>query len=223
MFVKDQFQLDLSYRHFYNDAMKIAAVIFDLDGTLTCPFLDFDQIRAEIGNISGPILEAMAQMPPEQLKRAQDILHRHEQVAAENAQLNPGVHSVMSWLQQRQLQIGLVTRNRRRSVDHISQAHHLRFNSIVTREDGPVKPDPFPVLRACAEMNVQPQETVVVGDYLFDLLSATRAGALNVLLCTNENHDEFSAQADYIISSLNELPGVIDIIEDRAHGCVDAG
>ncbi|MCK5272001.1 MAG: hypothetical protein KAJ52_05470, partial [Sedimentisphaerales bacterium] len=65
--------------------MKIAAVIFDLDGTLTQPYLDFDQIRSEIGNIDGPILEAMEQMPPPQRRKALEILHRHEQEAAENS------------------------------------------------------------------------------------------------------------------------------------------
>jgi phosphoglycolate phosphatase-like HAD superfamily hydrolase len=43
---------------------KIAAVIFDLDGTITRPYLDFNQIRAEIGNVRGPLLEAMDKMTP---------------------------------------------------------------------------------------------------------------------------------------------------------------
>ena len=45
--------------------MRIQAVIFDLDGTLTEPFLDFDLIRREIGLTpdDGGILEAMDKMP----------------------------------------------------------------------------------------------------------------------------------------------------------------
>ena len=39
------------------------AVIFDLDGTLTIPLLDFNRIRQEIGISDGfPILEALATM-----------------------------------------------------------------------------------------------------------------------------------------------------------------
>ena len=35
-----------------------SVVIFDLDGTITEPYLDFDTIRAKVG-VEGPILEAM--------------------------------------------------------------------------------------------------------------------------------------------------------------------
>ncbi|MCK4629367.1 MAG: HAD family hydrolase [Sedimentisphaerales bacterium] len=193
--------------------MKIAAVIFDLDGTLTQPYLDFDQIRSEIGNIDGPILEAMEQMSPPQRQKALEILHRHEQEAAENSCLNPGARDIHTWLHSLNIPIGLVTRNQRSSVEYICKVHNLDFAGIVTREDGPAKPDAFPILRACELMGVLPQETVVVGDYLFDLISARRAGAHPVLLTTNKNHTDFSHEADYTISSLNELPDVINNIE----------
>ena len=41
--------------------MPIRAVIFDLDGTITQPFFDFDAIREEMGlnKDSGPVLEQM--------------------------------------------------------------------------------------------------------------------------------------------------------------------
>ncbi len=194
--------------------MKVTALIFDLDGTLTRPYLDFGLIRAEIGNVTGPLLEAMDRMKPDQKQKALDILHRHEKAAAENSQLNPGVHEICAWLRERKLAIGLVTRNQRRSVEHICQVHNLSFDGIVTREDGPVKPDPFPVLQVCRLMNVQPSQSVVVGDYLFDLVSARDAGACSVLLSTNENYADFAHEADYVIASLNELPAIIDNMND---------
>ena len=45
--------------------MAIEAVIFDLDGTLTQPFLDFDKMRTEMGlpRDAGPILEALEGVP----------------------------------------------------------------------------------------------------------------------------------------------------------------
>ena len=53
--------------------MKIGAVIFDLDGTLTKPVLDFDRIRNEMGlsHESGDILAAMAGMDPDQQRQAE--------------------------------------------------------------------------------------------------------------------------------------------------------
>ena len=198
--------------------MKIKAIIFDLDGTVTRPILDFDQIRAEIGDIEGPILEAMEQMSPGEQQRTHQILARHEHIAAENSQLNPGVHELFAWLRQRGMSIGLVTRNQRRSVERICELHNLSFDSVITRQDGPAKPDPAPVQLACAGMGVEASESVMVGDYLFDLVSGRRAGAVSVLLTTSENHRDYKHEADYVIDSLNELPAVIDNIEKGAGG-----
>ena len=67
-----------------------AAVIFDLDGTLTKPYLDFDAIRLELGIASGPILEAIAEMDVAARRNAEVILLRHEWDAAKNATLYDG-------------------------------------------------------------------------------------------------------------------------------------
>ena len=194
--------------------MKVSAVIFDLDGTITRPYLDFDLIRAEIGEVEGPILEAMEQMSATGRQRALEILHRHELGAAENSQLNPGVREVFSWLRERQCFIGLITRNQRDSVERVCARHQIRFDGVVTREDGPVKPDSFGVIKFCREMGVPPEQTVVVGDYLFDLISGRRAGAKSVLLATQQNYQDFRHEADYVISSLEQLPEIISQIEN---------
>ena len=45
---------------------SIKAIVFDLDGTITEPFFDFDAIRAEMGlaKDAGPVLEAIDKMEP---------------------------------------------------------------------------------------------------------------------------------------------------------------
>ncbi|MCP4711432.1 MAG: HAD family phosphatase, partial [Planctomycetes bacterium] len=129
--------------------MKVNAVLFDLDGTLTKPYLDFDQIRRDIGITQGPILEAMAQMTPEQQLRANNILIQHELDAANNSLLHPGVQQMLANIRQKNRSVALVTRNSPDSVKRICHIHNLEFDSVVTREDGPVKPDPFSVLKAC--------------------------------------------------------------------------
>ncbi|OQA01496.1 MAG: Pyrophosphatase PpaX [Planctomycetes bacterium ADurb.Bin412] len=193
---------------------KIHAVIFDLDGTLTEPVLDFDLIRSEIGQISGPILEAMDKMAASQRQRAEEILRKHERLAVEQSRLNPGVHEVMDWLRQHDKRIGLFTRNQRESVETFCRMHHLVFDGIVTREDGPYKPDPFPVACACQQMRVRAEAAVVVGDYVFDLMSGRRAGARTVLLGTHKSYQKFTDHADFVILNLAELPGVIENLEN---------
>jgi HAD superfamily hydrolase (TIGR01509 family) len=194
--------------------MKINAVIFDLDGTITRPYLDFNQIRAEIGSAKGPLLEEIQKMTPPDRNRAEKILHRHEFEAAEKSELNPGVIDVLNILQLQQRRLGIVTRNRRESVERVCRIHGLRFEEVATREDGPVKPDPYPVLLVCGRLGVEPHEALVVGDYVFDVVSARRAGAVSVLFRSQDHSWGHENEADYVIDALAELPGVIAAIEN---------
>jgi HAD superfamily hydrolase (TIGR01509 family) len=197
-----------------NGVMSIKAVIFDLDGTITQPFFDFDAIRREMGleRNSGPVLEAMEKMMPQQRQRAEEILHFHEQRAVTGSVLNAGAERVLSSLRKAGIHIGILTRNRRSNALAIARKHNLKFDVIVDREDGPVKPDAFGVLRICEQFGVRPEETLVVGDYLFDLLCAKAAGAIAVLLANNKQADEFAEHADFIIERIDRI---LQIIEDE--------
>ncbi len=192
--------------------MDIKAVIFDLDGTITRPFFDFDAIREEMGLApdSGPILEIMEKMSPDQRKRTQDILTFHENRAVAESTLNDGARETLDALRQKDISIGILTRNKRCNAEAIARKHNLTFDAIVDREDGPVKPDAFGVLRLCEQFATTPAETLVVGDYLFDLLSAKAAGAVAVLLKTHKECDRFAAHADYTIDSLDKILDIID-------------
>jgi len=194
--------------------MSIKAVIFDLDGTITQPYFDFDTIRQEMGlsKNSGPVLEQMQKMSPQQRQRAEQILHFHEQQAVTESKLNPGAKQTLDTLREAGISIGILTRNRRSNALAIARKHHLKFDAIVDREDGPVKPDAFGVLRICQQFGVQPEETLVVGDYLFDLLSAKAAGAVAVLLANHQKADEFTKHADFRIEKIDQI---LQIIEDK--------
>ena len=63
--------------------MSIKAVIFDLDGTITQPYFDFDAIREEmcLDKNAGPVWESMDKMTPTQRQKAEKILDLHEQAA----------------------------------------------------------------------------------------------------------------------------------------------
>jgi len=198
----------------YPNPMSIRAVIFDLDGTITQPFFDFDAIRKEMGldRNSGPVLEAMEKMTPQQQKHAEEILHFHERRAVIESKLNPGAKETLAVLCKAGISIGILTRNRRSNALAIAKKHNLKFDAIVDREDGPVKPDAFGVLRICEKFSVRPEETLVVGDYLFDLLCAKAAGAAAVLLANNKQADEFVKHADFCVETIDEI---LQIIKDK--------
>jgi HAD superfamily hydrolase (TIGR01509 family) len=194
--------------------MPIKAVIFDLDGTITQPYFDFDDIREEIGlaRDSGPILESMETMTPQERQRAEDILHFHEEQAVTASKLNPGARQTLSKLREVGIHIGILTRNKRANAFAIARKHNLQFDAVIGREDGPVKPDAYGVLELCRQFGVKPAETLLLGDYLFDLLCAKAAGAVAVLLTNHSQAGEFVEHADFCIPNIN---GILDIIENK--------
>ena len=184
-------------------------VIFDMDGTLTKPAIDFDRIRAEIGMESGTILEAIESMPPDQRLRAWDIIERHERIAARDSELQDGVHEVLDFLGDRGVSTAVATRNSRLSAHTVLQKHGLEVDRIHTREDGPVKPSAQPVLDICESLGLAPEAAWMVGDYIYDIQSGNNAGATTVLLVENHQPPEFTEQADHVIRRLRELISIL--------------
>lgn len=189
--------------------MSRSAVIFDLDGTLTRPYLDFDLIRAEIGIKSGPILEAIAAMPHTAQAAAREILLRHEWEAARNVELHEGAVEAVTRCRESGLRTALLTRNTRPIVKHIINAHGFVFDAIRTREDGAIKPSPEPVYSICEELDADPRQSWVVGDYLFDLQSGRSAGTGTVLMIGDAELPDFASLADHVIRRLHELAAIV--------------
>ncbi|MHC4193148.1 MAG: HAD family hydrolase [Planctomycetota bacterium] len=192
--------------------MSVKAVIFDLDGTITQPFFDFDAIREEMGlaKDSGPVLESMRKMSPERRKEAERILHSHESRAVTESKLNAGARETLDALRRAGIPIGILTRNKRSNAMAVAEKHNLQFDAVVDREDGPAKPDAFGVVEICQQFGVRPEEALVVGDYLYDLLCAKAAGAVPVLLA-NSNNAKFAEHADFTIERIDQI---LEIIED---------
>lgn len=191
--------------------MSDSVVIFDLDGTLTEPALDFDAIRAEIGGVTGPILEAMARMTPSERTRAEAILVDHERVAAERAALHDGAVEVLPALRGHGLRTAILTRNTRATVDRILERFDLAVDAVRTREDGAIKPSAEPVLSICNELRADPRRSWMVGDYLFDILSGKAAGAKTVLMMGAGPKPPFADQADFTIQRLRELLPIVGV------------
>jgi len=164
---------------------------------------------------SRDILTAMQAMDPVRQEQAQAILARHEHHAAKNSQLNDGVPELLSELRRRKIPIGLLTRNTHENTLYVARRHQLCFDAIVGRQDGPAKPDAYGVLELCHRFNSIPAETLVVGDYLHDLLSAHNAGAIAVLIKTHPKAEHYQRHADYSISHMSELLDIINELEQN--------
>lgn len=188
-----------------------SAIIFDLDGTITKPYLDFDAIRRDIGIASGTILEAMEQMDAAQRARAEGIVLRHEWEAARIGDIYEDAVEVLGRCKAAGHPTAVLTRNARAVVDFIIQRHGLTFDAIRTREDGAVKPSPEPVLSICAQLQAEPCESWVVGDFLYDIVSGRAAGARTVLMIGDGMMSNYAGQANYVIRRLRELLSFLQV------------
>ncbi len=182
------------------------AIIFDMDGTLTRPLLDFDAIRREIGLPPGPVLEAIREMPPQRQAEANAILDRHEAEAAAACELQDHAAEVVSAIRESGTLAALMTRNSRRSVLSFLDTHRIAFDLTWSREDGPMKPSPEPIHRICQRLGVPAADTWSIGDYYYDLVCSRAAGARAILLLTPDRpRPDWADEADDVIASLAQL------------------
>ena len=189
--------------------MALELVIFDLDGTLIEPALDFDAIKREIGlPADQPILEAMEGLDEAARGGANRILDRHEEEAAARSRLMPGARALLGWLRRRGVRIAVLTRNSRTSVRRAARRHGLRFDAIVAREDKRPKPSPDGVRHLMAACGAGPDETVVVGDYRFDVEAGAAAGCRTVALVASPA-PPWAARATWRAGALAEVQAIL--------------
>ena len=99
----------------------------------------------------------------------------------------------MEELKKRSKKIGIVTGRPRKDCEKFLKKYNLQdlVDCSVCMEDGPPKPDPFPVKEACRLLGVDPSPSVVlVGDTPDDIRSAIAAGCKGVGVATPDNVKE---------------------------------
>jgi len=191
------------------------AVLFDMDGTLTEPMLDFPRIKADMGIGSRPILEALVEMNAAARAAAEAILLGHEAHAAENSRLNPGCRELLAWLDDQKIPTALITRNSRRSVKIVLERHGLNFGVIVAREDGPFKPDPFPLKHACRALSIPEHLSWMIGDGQYDV-EAGRAAGVQTVWVSHGRKRPFEATPWIAVRDLPELLQMLSVRAEAA-------
>lgn len=160
----------------------VRGIIFDLDGTLVDSALDFDAMRAEMGlGVGAAVLEAISDLPPGEAERCREILHRHEHEGALRAVPIAGAAEFVRRADALGLHRALWTRNSRAVALATIERLAMPFEVVIARDDAPPKPDPTGVFELCRRWAIEPEEVVVVGDYIFDIEAGRRAGARTVL------------------------------------------
>ncbi|XP_047311023.1 haloacid dehalogenase-like hydrolase domain-containing protein At2g33255 [Impatiens glandulifera] len=202
---------------------RLRGVVFDMDGTLTVPVIDFPAMyKAVLGEeeylsirSKSPagidILHHIENWSPEKQRRAYEAIAEFEQRGLERLQIMPGALELYQYLHSRNIRRGLITRNVKEAVDLFHSRFGITFAPALSREFRPYKPDPAPLLHICSAWEIQPNEVMMIGDSLKDdIACGKRAGSFTCLLdetgrYNSPEYNEVEFQPDYKVSSLAEI------------------
>lgn len=189
--------------------MNICGVIFDMDGTITEPYIEFDKIREEVDVGNHDLIDYLKTAPAHEVERLQAILTRYEEAGVANATLNRGARALLDFLAAQQIPTALLTRNSRRSLDGVCRKLGLQFDISFSREEGPHKPAPEPIWEIAKRWGVKPIEVLMVGDYKWDLMCARNAGSPCAILTNGDPVQDWAKEAEYVIHELTDLISIL--------------
>ncbi|MDR0634986.1 MAG: phosphoglycolate phosphatase, partial [Azoarcus sp.] len=210
------------------------AVLFDLDGTLLDTIADLadaaNLMLAELGRpprtqaeihgfvgkgignlVSRCLSEGGPRAPEKESAAALDVFRRHyARVNGRRARPYPGVTELLDKLAARGLKMALITNKATAFtlplLAQFGMARH--FGAVVCGDTLPVrKPDPAPIARACALLDVAPAQALMVGDSANDALAA-RAAGMPVLLVTygySEGMPVTDIECDGLLGEVGEV------------------
>jgi hydrogenase expression/formation protein HypE len=197
--------------------MKLRAVLFDFDDTLTVPGgLDYGAIRNEMGcPEEESILDFLDGIEGTQTRRlAEDVLDRHEMAGAARAVAAAGAEELVQWLISASFKTGILTRNTKaavlRSLENFSAIGQSDFDPIITRDDDlRVKPAPDGVLHAASVFGVPPSELLVVGDYIYDIEAGNAAGAATAFLASRKDRTFVPPSSTFAIDRIGQVRDIM--------------
>ena len=128
--------------------------------------------------------------------------------------LYSGVIDALKFLNEKQILVSLLTTKVQDQADKIIDHFDLRasFNYVMGRRDGLAhKPSPEPLLYICDKLEIDPSESLMVGDTELDIQCGKNAGSKTCGVLYGYRTLELieKEQPDFIISGLNELNKIL--------------
>ena len=211
-----------------------SAIIFDLDGLLADSEPWWNQIDAKLlaeygvtyrGEYHQNVLGVSYRLAVEFYKKAfglsvptEEMMRRRGEIATEffanRVGLFPHVKEVLEELRQMKLHLAVATSSVSVSARPFLDRHHLTefFEVIVTGEEVERgKPAPDIYLRAADKLGIPTDACLVVEDALPGVAAAKVANMRVAAIPDTRfvNPREYEKKADYLLSSLKELPALV--------------
>ncbi len=174
-------------------AFKLSCVLFDLDGTLlnTAPDLlaclhsaltHHNVVQTDITTLMPYISYGAAAMikhsaaasmsAAQQAEILTTMLHLYEQNIAVHSDFFAGIPETLAFCEAQQIKWGIVTNKRKRFTEPLVDALNIRARvACVISGDSTAhaKPHAAPMLAACQQAHVAPEECVYIGDARHDI------------------------------------------------------
>jgi phosphoglycolate phosphatase len=191
---------------------RILAAIIDLDGTMIDTADDFT------AGLNG----MLAQLDAAETSREEVVGYvgkgsdqeEYARINGRHTRLYPDVEAGLVAMRDAGLKLACVTNKPHRfAVELLQQYGLLGYFSVVIGGDSlpKKKPDPLPMLTACAELQVAPEATVAIGDSENDALAGRAAGMATLTVPYGYNHGQAvqTIKSDGIVASLLEAAKAI--------------
>ena len=176
--------------------------------TTTQEMIDLARMQVESGKVRAEFDEVRA--------RLYSILDTSEMESSHSTSVFPGTRETLDYLRSRSVRLGVLTNSGRKAAAEILRSAGLQdcFEFVLCREDvAMMKPRPDGLVRAISMLGMPRDQIFYVGDSRYDIIAAKQAG-LRVVAVPTGNCNEARLReegADYVISSISELPGLLGV------------
>jgi len=221
--------------------LKVAAVIFDLDGTLIDSIDIYFSIvekaleRLNLPGVSRSQILAAAEsedfkwelvLPQEVLSRKEKVIDEAwavineiaPQMFADNLDLIQGAEGIVEDLSSNGLKIGLVTSTQRQYLETKMQplknaGVDTLFEAIITSDDVEKrKPAPDPLIACAQKLDMKPANCVYVGDTTTDIKAGKAAGMRTIGVLTG--FDDYEAlETEEPDAILENVQNLLEVID----------
>lgn len=205
--------------------MKYQAVLFDMDGTLIdTSELIFQSFAYALDTVlhitvpreellwtfSRPLATIMDTLGGEQSEALQKAFRTYSMEHEQEIALFPHVHEILAYLRDKGIKTAIVTSRIAPSTMHNLQLTGLTsaFDVIITPESTQKhKPHPAPALKALEQLQVKPQDAIMIGDGTSDLMCGRQAGCDTAFVqySLQPLDDLLACHPDYQFQTLQDL------------------
>ena len=213
---------------------KITTILFDFDGTLMNTNdliidswrhtfrviedkdIDEDEIIRTFGE---PLIKTMEKtfpnVPTEECVEIYRSYHRDS--FGDRISLFPGVKEMLEELKALGYKMAVVTSRAALTTREAMEKYEIQdlFDVVVTCDDTDKhKPDPEPVRIALNQLKSSPEESIMIGDSMYDILCARNAGVLSVLvgwaMAVTDEEKLGPDKPDYFVETADDIVKLID-------------